>query len=143
MSFLKRFFSCGCQETSDSPLSLLPNLCIPQKEKHTIVSRDSGSISSRRNPKEALDSSHPLSSQLSVKGQALPPTLRLKFNSFRTGKAHGLEWGFVVGVVNWGSIVSRLIKTPCMQVRIGKKQEVTTLSSLRPRCLDTLVVYWS
>lgn len=66
-------------------------------------------------------------------------SLRGCFNS----KEREIQWGFLVGTVNYHPRYESLIPNYSLRIGVGINEEVSSLLNLRVNSMDKLVVFWS
>ena len=143
MYFIKRLLNCGCTEENEKNAISVSNLCVKRKD------RPSGDISV--SGKSVTSSTYPNSAKLKgqmgeVKNYKRRPMPQFNFidcQDLRKHKNHGVDLGYLIGGVNLNKKVSAWFGGDSMVVQIGKKQEINSLSALRPGSLDSLVILWN
>jgi hypothetical protein len=143
MSYLKRLFSCGDLDANDQPLIPLPGLCVARKTKPaTDLSKPP--VNMQNSIKTiSTDTYAYLQPVKTAKRRSLPSMNFIALRDHRAVKSAKMDLGFMVGVINTSKQNHNILPRDCMKVYLGKRHEISALTSLRPRALDSVIAFWS
>lgn len=143
MSFLKRILTCGWNDHDDTPIVGLPRFCLNKKSRFGGAGKPKvKSIQSTMQSIQAESLCNPCPETTNTKYH-LPSLSFITCRHRQVNKVEELQLGSLVGIINNSREDESFLASDCFRVRIGKKHEISSLRSLRPKCLDSVLVFWN
>lgn len=143
MNFIRRLFTCGCTEDNEKATASASSLCVKRKPRPSgDISVSVKSITSSTHPNSATIKREPLEVK-NIKKRPLPQFTFVNCQDLRKERGQEIDYGFLVGAINLSKKATGLLDSDLMVVEIGEKQEINTLSAMRPGSLDCLVAIWN